>query len=86
MITLLTKDGKRTGNAIIIGGEDDDPEYIFHVETDFGNRIKITAEELNEMFTLGRVCSYEEWDAARIRSRVGQTRSRIEAILKDDPT
>lgn len=72
MITLLTKDGKRTGNAIIIGGEDEPADsYLFHVETDFGNRIKITAEELNEMFTLGRVCSYTEWDADRRRLREG---------------
>lgn len=77
MITLLTKDSKRTGNAIIYGGQDamGDVDYVFLIETDFGNRNQLTAKELNQQYTLGRVCSYEEWfrDREELR-RQNQTR------------
>ncbi len=81
MITLLTKDGTKTGNAIIYGGDDFVNVYspkvildlepgtpmkpIFFVETDFGNRMKLTWSEIEELFTVGRVCPYDQWKADR---------------------
>lgn len=70
MLTLFTKDGTKTGNAILIGGRLNlDGKYVFLVETDFGNRIEITGAELVEMFTPGRICEYESWDRDRAELR-----------------
>jgi hypothetical protein len=82
MITLKTKDGSKTGNAIIYGGEDpmdslaslqartfngvcDEPKPLFFVETDFGNHMKLSWTEIEEMFTIGQTMDYSFWHAKR---------------------
>lgn len=79
-VTLMTKDGRTIGNAIVveqatpcklatIGGL---PEYLekteqklWLVETDFGNRTKLTDREIAEWFNLGFQQSYATWLEAR---------------------
>lgn len=73
MITLLTRDGSRVGNAIIYGGETRDypaadgrfEVNVFFVETDFGNHMVLTWKEIEELFTVGHCCDYQEWRKGR---------------------
>lgn len=68
MITLFTRNGSKTGNAILYGGQDrDDPQDppLFYVETDYGNHMKLTWSEIMSMFAVGRPCSYDDWRADR---------------------
>jgi hypothetical protein len=64
-LTLLTKDGRRCGNGIITGGEDTEHGYVYEIQTDYGNRMRLTIGELDEMYHIGRVIHYEEWDGQR---------------------
>ena len=55
---LYTKDGRRLGNALIVGyGRDPDGEPAYTVKTDYGNELKMTAEQIESTFYLGSVCS-----------------------------
>ena len=45
---LHTKDGRRIGNAIIIGR---DGEY-YVIKTDYGNELKLTYAEIKEEFNI----------------------------------
>lgn len=65
MITLLTKDGRKTGNAIIYDVEETPAGYFFLIETDFGNLIKLTREEVDELFWLGRREAFGAWQKDR---------------------
>jgi hypothetical protein len=76
-VTLMTKDGRTTGNAIVIGQTGNtrkwkDPkstkevEPVWLIETDFGNRAQLSTSEINEWFHLGYQRSYDEWRLARI--------------------
>ena len=48
---LETRDGRHTGNAIILERTvNDDLDYVFTVETDFGNRIVLTEHEIGSLF------------------------------------
>ena len=69
-VTLLTKDGRQIGNAIVVernghtssfpGSRDYIP--LWKIETDFGNRIdKITEQEIHTLFTLGFERDYRTW-------------------------
>jgi hypothetical protein len=54
-MTLATKDGHRCGNGYVINEEDEDyggaeTFHLFHVMTDFGNVMKLTTNEVNELF------------------------------------
>jgi hypothetical protein len=66
MLILTTKDGSRFGNAILYGGGPScyavgETVNLFFVETDFGHKMRMTWNEVNEMFNISRVCSYDEW-------------------------
>lgn len=69
MITLKTKDGRKTGNAIIFGGgyskHTGDP--VFYIQTDFGNHMTLHWAEIEDMFTIGHVMDYSEWQVSRSR-------------------
>jgi len=76
MRTLHTRDGTAYGNAImirIIPDEDLEPtlkDYLkgrpmWLIETDYGNRIRLTEREIDEMFTRGIAISYAEWAQKR---------------------
>jgi hypothetical protein len=82
-ITLTTKDGSRVGNGIVI--KEVEPiqiatllEYLdktnqkmYLVETDFGNRMKLSTNEILELYNLGWEQNYDEWWAERI-SKIGK--------------
>lgn len=76
MRTLHTRDGTAYGNAIIIraiSDEDLEPSIkaylqgrpMWLIETDYGNRIRLTDREIDEMFTRGIAMSYAEWSQKR---------------------
>jgi hypothetical protein len=67
-VTLLTKDGAIIGNAIVVkktrtalARNNDEPEPVWIVETDFGNRLRPTAREIFTMWDLGYVQDYDQW-------------------------
>ena len=43
---LHTRDGRKIGNAIIIGREG----YFWKVKTDYGNEITLTSEDIDDFF------------------------------------
>lgn len=86
MQILHTKDSTKNGNAILV--KEIEPtgfgmkEYLkgrplWLVESDFGNRMKLTDREINEMFHRGPAADYSEWKAAKEDLR-------LRAIIEDD--
>lgn len=65
-LTLLTKDGRKSGNCIIA----DEVDGVFSCLTDFGNRITLTEKEIAEGFYLGQKMSVKEWLAERDKKRL----------------
>lgn len=79
MLTLHTKDPDRTGNAIIVREiaptESTLVEYfqgrkLWLVETDFGNRMKLTDQEIDEMFIRANHVDYQHWLNERTERRM----------------
>ena len=77
---LFTKNGHRTGNAIVVKEVEPtteamkaflaiDNSKMYLVETDFGNRMRLTTKELNAQFDLGPKQSYKKWAADRAELR-----------------
>lgn len=74
-VTLMTKDGRTIGNAIVIR-ETTAPaamEYLqstgqklWLIETDFGNRVSLCDNEIHDMFNLGYPRNYDSWWDARM--------------------
>ena len=73
---LYTKDGTKTGNAILvreIHPEDlkdipclntylaDTGQKLYWVETDFGNSMRLSTNEINEQYLYGPEQNYYEW-------------------------
>jgi len=78
--TLFTKDGRRTGNAIVIKEVQPKTEAlksflaqtnskIYLLETDFGDRLEMSREEIERQFNWGPRTTYEEWAADRAELR-----------------
>jgi hypothetical protein len=70
MYTLHTKDGSKFGNAIVFKVEYDPFGHaLHHIETDFGNMMKLSDREVDEMYTVGELIDYPTWldERARIR-------------------
>lgn len=67
MRTLLTRDGRLIGNAIIIEqiGRTDEQVPIFLIETDFGNRCKLNQNEIEAWFYPGDETTYASWSTNR---------------------
>lgn len=77
MLRLAAKpvtDGQRQhGNGIMYGGgtspmlsfDDYQQRELFYVETDFGNKMKLTWTELTTMFDIVSVVDYKVWRAER---------------------
>lgn len=62
MLALVTKDGRKVGNAILYRIETDARlGKLYSVETDFGNHMRLTKRELAEMFSLGLRTDYIRW-------------------------
>jgi len=77
---LFTKDGRRTGNAIVIKEVQPKTEAlksflaqtnskIYLLETDFGNRVEMSREEIERNFEWGPRNTYTEWAANRAELR-----------------
>ena len=45
---LHTKDGSKIGNAIVTGRDG----YYWEITTDYGNKVKLTSEEIDECFNI----------------------------------
>jgi hypothetical protein len=61
---LWTKDGSLFGNAIIYATEPSkyvEGQTLNLCETDFGNRMKLTAKEIDDHFIIGPERSYAQW-------------------------
>lgn len=53
---LHTKDGRKIGNAIVTGREG----YYWEITTDYGNKVKLTSEEIDDLFYIAWLnCSKE---------------------------
>jgi hypothetical protein len=85
-VTLFTRDGSQMGNAIIIAEVQPfnasltlylkkTDQKMWLIETDFGNRCKLSTNELNELFKLGRQQNYDKWFDDRLAT--------IEKVVKD---
>lgn len=64
---LHTKDGRRIGNAIIIGKEG---EYNI-VKTDYGNECKLTDNEIHELFYIA-FSDFTEDEIKFMREQIGE--------------
>jgi hypothetical protein len=74
-VTLMTKDGRTIGNAIVI--REIEPittmadylkktgQKLWLIETDFGNQVQYTDREIGEFFNLGFQQNYTRWLEAR---------------------
>lgn len=63
---LHTRNGRRQGNAIVIG-KGIKPD-LYKIKTDFGNATdNISAREIASIFTLGDVTDLERWQGDRIQ-------------------
>lgn len=63
-IQLLTRDGSKIGNAIWLDQVESQhtPGLMINlIETDFGNRVRLTDAEVDEWFTIGRFTSVRRW-------------------------
>lgn len=79
---LHTKDGRALGNAIITGPcEIKDWGTVWPVETDFGNRLKMTANEIVSCFHMGKHTSVKRWrqDRHALRQPLGEPSWRIKS-------
>lgn len=74
MLRLFSKGG-RIGNGILYGGAEATPNereplrsegpQTYFVETDFGNHMRLTWNEVNELFTIEGVMDYSFWKQER---------------------
>lgn len=76
-VTLTTLDGAQIGNAIVIQkqprnyrgeliDDTDASKRLWLIETDFGNRLICTENEIHELFGLGFQQEYNDWWDARL--------------------
>lgn len=68
MQILLTRNGQRIGNAILVSKELSSTGYFYNIETDFGNSARFTFEEMEEMFFWGPPMDYKEWYTRRVEN------------------
>ncbi len=77
-VTLHTKDGSKMGNAIVLAkigqtrvwdnlkSSNYEMQDIWLIETDFGNHVRLSVCEIEELFTLGFESNYERGSADRL--------------------
>ncbi len=69
---LHTRDGRKIGNAIVIGEENN----FFNIKTDYGNTIKLTISEINELFYIAyQNLSKEENEL--MRTSIGEHKNKV---------
>lgn len=66
---LYTRDGRRVGNAIIFHVEDGERGSVYLIETDFGNRMRLSQSEILGLFWIGEPASYARWSLDRDTAR-----------------
>jgi len=64
---LITKDARRHGNAAISCMHEDERGVVYCVVTDIGNHIRVSKDELNEMFEVGDYLMDPQEVAARCK-------------------
>lgn len=70
---LWTDNGQRVGNGILYAKEPSKyrPEVMLNlVETDFGNRMRLTDAELDGYYTVGPETDYNRWKSDRDETRL----------------
>lgn len=75
MIILYTKNGRKCSNAILYDGEESPLEkvgYVYLVESDFGNQMRLTWNEIIMRYHIGPVRDYHDWKQSR-RNVLGYT-------------
>ena len=77
MFTLFTRDGTKTGNAIIVCYDEGCDNYL--IETDFGNTMKLNRKEIDELFTLGRPQDYDTWREDRYKLHIANVSNVLKA-------
>lgn len=55
---LHTKDGSKIGNGIVTGRDG----YFWEITTDYGSKVKLTIEEIEEKFKIGWIDFTKEID------------------------
>lgn len=59
---LCTKDGRKIGNAFCYLDGRIDHNKGYYIETDFGNRVVLTAREIKELFYVMKdEVTYDSW-------------------------
>lgn len=85
---LWTNDPTKVGNGILYAKETSSyqPHVTLNlVETDFGNRMRLTDDELDELYTVGPERDYAQWRADRDSVRLNNTvQDQCDAIDKED--
>lgn len=91
MLRLFSKGG-RIGNGILYGGAEATPNeweplrsegpQTYFVETDFGNHMRLTWAEVNEMFTIAGIMDYTYWRKERAEL---QSQSNLIQKMKEQP-
>ena len=65
MQSLLTKDGRIIGNAIVVSKADTSLGVLYTIETDFGNTALLDEEEISAWFHWGEPMEYKAWNLRR---------------------
>lgn len=63
-VTLLTKDGRKIGNAIVIS--ESPVDYFWVIQTDFGGIVRLSEKEIFNQFYLGFAANLAEWTSRHI--------------------
>jgi len=63
-VTLLTKDGGKIGNAIVVKFDEEKQAWL--IQTDFGSRVHKTKAEIEADFKLGIKDDYTNWSGWQI--------------------
>jgi hypothetical protein len=58
---LLTKDGRKIGNAIVLSKKEKDDWVFYTVKTDFGNVVTFTKYELKELFYIEKKSRFKRY-------------------------
>lgn len=58
-VTLLTRDGETNGNAIVVSFNEEKGAWL--IQSDYGSRFFLTAEEVMAKFKLGYQTTFIEW-------------------------
>lgn len=90
MQILYTKNPKCHGNAIIVAEYDPTENTLINylngrkmwiVESDFGNRMKLTDNEIDEYYNRGDMHDYQDWARDRMIAVTKPIRKELETLI-----